>query len=255
MADDDEVLPDDDIEIGDGTEGEGTEGSDPAGGDDDTEGSTEQPGGEPGEDDGPRQGQRAREDERPVTRGGNRVQRAVEERNALREELAQLRRDQAADRAERAQQTQQYTDQQWAERWAVMTPEEKIDYVASQGEQRIRGLQSEMGRQTMLMRDQMAYEAKASVHPVYARYQNEVDRIHNDYAQRGQFIAREGILKQLLGERALATASGSTRKAQRQGQKKIEAQTTRPSSSKGDAASTRGKSGDSAEKRLAGVEI
>jgi hypothetical protein len=256
MADDDEVLPDDDIEISDGTEGEGTEGPDPGEGDDDAEGSTERADAPPRKDDGsPRVPAEGDDDQRPVSRGSARVQRAIEERNALREELAAIRREREADRQNQAAQQQQWTEQQWAERWAVMTPEEKIEYVAQQGEQRIRGLQSEMGMQARLMKDQMGYEARASVNPVYAKYQEEVERIHHDYAQRGQFIAREGILKQLLGERALASATGATRKAQKQGQKKIEAQTTRPTSSKGDAASTRGKSGDSAEKRLAGVEI
>jgi hypothetical protein len=254
MADDDEALPDEDIEHG--TEGEGTEGPDPGEGDDDAEGSTERADAPSGKDDGPSRVRTEGDDaEKPVTRGGNRFQRLSNDNSALREELAQIRRDREADRQNQAAQQQQWTEQQWAERWAVMTNEEKIEHIAAQGEQRIRGLQSEMGMQTKLMRDQMGYEAKASVNPVYAKYQDEVERVHSDYAQRGQFIAREGILKQLLGERALASASKDTRQGRKQGQKKIEAQTTRPSTSKGDAASTRGKSGDSAEKRLAGVEI
>src|SRR5262249_47273703 len=99
------------------------------------------------------------------------------------------------------------------------------------------------------------YDAKASVHPVYARHKDEVERQYNQFMAQGRFIPRETILKQMLGDRALASAGKLTSQARKQGQKKIEAQTTRPSSSKGDAASTRGKAGDTPEKRLAGVEI
>src|SRR5262249_27732940 len=104
-------------------------------------------------------------------------------------------------------------------------------------------------------KDENRYDAMSAVHPVYERYKDQVNQIHQQYAQQGQFIRRELILKNLLGEKALASASRDTGKARKQGQKKIEAQTTRPSSSKGDAASSRGRQGDTPEKRLAGVEI
>src|SRR5258707_13427969 len=105
MADDDEVLPDDEIEIGDGTEGEGAEGQDTGAGDEDSEVSAVSPDAPSEGDDGPQDGQ-PQGDGKPLSRGANRVQRAVEERNALREELAQIRRDKGPDRAPPAQHEQ-----------------------------------------------------------------------------------------------------------------------------------------------------
>src|SRR5262245_66636800 len=126
-----------------------------------------------------------------------------------------------------------------------MTPEEKFNELYYRGSQQLQQMQQQNAFQMGMLRDQMAYEAKASVKQVYARHKDEVERQYNEYAQQARYIPRETILKQMLGERALATAAKATGQARRQGQKKIEAQTTRPSSSKGDAASTRGKTGDS----------
>lgn len=252
MADDDEVLPDEPI-ADEGAGGEAPEGQGAGEGDDESPLSAERSDASSREDDGTPEPAEGRQE--PVTRGGGRVQRVVEERNALRDELAAMRAERQAQAAREAQQQQQWDEQAWQERWAVMTPEEKVNELYQRGTQQLQQIQQQNAFQMGMMRDQMAYEAKASVNPVYARYKDEVETQYNQYAQQGRFIPRETLLKQLLGEKALATATKATGQARKQGQKKIEAQTTRPSGGKGDATSTRGKAGDSAEKRLAGVEI
>jgi hypothetical protein len=254
MADDDEVVSDD-VAQDDGPEGEGAEGQDSGAGDDDGEVSAERTDAPSGEDDGPSHIRAEGDGEKPLSRGGNRFQRLSNDNAALREELAAARREREADRQARQAQEQNWTQQQWQERWNAMPPEEKIEAAWQQGQQQINNLQQQFGTQLQLMKDQTAYEAKATVNPVYARHKDEVEEQYQSYSQRGMHIPRETILKQMLGEKALASASRSTSTARRQGQKKIEAQTTRPTSNKGDAASSRGKQGDTAEKRLAGVEI
>lgn len=252
MADDDEVLPDEGTSD-DGAQGEGAEGQDTGAGDEDSEVSPVSSDAPPEGDDGPQDGQP--EGDRPVSRGANRFQRLSNDNAALREELAAARREREADRQRQVAQQQQWTEQQQQERWAVMTPEEKVEELRYWGQQQLQSLQQQNAFQMGLLRDQMQYDAKATVNPVYARHKVEVERQYQEHMQQGRHIPRETLLYQMLGRRAVETAATSTRKAKVQGQKKIEAQTTRPSSNKGDAASSRGKSGDSAEKRLAGVEI
>ncbi len=252
MADEDEVL--DDEPIGDGTEGEGAEGQDTGAGDEGSEVSAEQPDAQAAGDDGP-QAPSGDGEERPLSRGESRQQRLANELRQVREENARLARERQEERNRQAAQQAQWDQEQWNQRWAVMTPDEKVQTLYEQGQNWMAQTQQNMGLQMQVMRDQMAFDAKATVRPIYAKYKNEVEQIHNQYAARGQFIQREVILKQVIGERALATADKSTSQARKQGQKKIEAQTTRPSGSKGDTASQRGRSGDSPAKRLEGVEI
>jgi hypothetical protein len=255
MADEDEVANHGDDEIIDGAEGEGLEGQDPAGGDEGSEvpadGSDASSAGDDGLQDRRQEGDAGQH----VTRGGNRFQRLSNDNAALRDELAAMRRQRETEAARQTAQQQQWDQDQWNQRWSVMTPDEKVDYAVNWGQQQANELRNQMGAQVGLLKDQLAYDAKATINPVYAKYKDEVEDQYQQYWQQGRHIPRETLLYQMIGRKAVETAGSSTRRARAQGQKKIEAQTTRPSTSKGDAASTRGKAGDSAEKRLAGVEI
>ncbi len=248
MADDDEEVLDDENEPAEGQDAEGQDGDEQ---DDAAPEDAEQSGEEPGQDDGAP----GAEPERQVSRGGQRFQRLANDNAGLRQELEQLRRSREQEAQRAAQQQQQWDEQAWNDRLAVMTPEEQARAMWQRGQWELQQQQQRTNQQLFLMRDQLAFEAKATVNPVYARYQNEVERVFVERMQQGRGLAREDILRNILGERALSTANRSTTKARKQGQRRIEAQTTRPSNSRGDASSTRGKQGDSAEKRLAGIEI
>jgi hypothetical protein len=251
MAEDDV----DDIPLeDDGPQGEGTEGQDTGEGDEDGEVPAEQSDASSGEDDGPRKAAGDEED-RPLTRGGNRFQRLSNDNAGLREELAALRQQREEEARRSQQQQQQWDEQAWNDRWAVMTPEEKVQYAWERGRQELTQYQRQTNYQLALMKDQMSYEAKATVNPVYQRYAKEVEKVFNERLQQGRGMWREDILKNLLGEKAISSAGKSTMRAARVGNRKIEAQTTRPLNSRGDAASTRGRQGDTAERRLAGIEI
>ncbi len=109
---------------------------------------------------------------------------------------------------------------------------------------------------TQNLTDKAAFDAKATIHPTYQKYQGAVEEKFQELLGKGTPTDRETILKFMLGERALQAANPArARQARQAGQNRVAAQATRPGSAKGDAASQRGKVADSAEKRLAGQFI
>jgi len=240
-----------DAEVGTGQAGEDTTGPD------DTEG-VELEGGDAAEhpDDAEDDGQQEQVDGEPArkpSRGEARFQRLANETKAAREEAAATKRELQELRRITQQGNQQLTAEQEAARLAVMTPEERTEYRLAQMQRTMQGTLQQNALQTQLTMDQVAFDAKAAANPVYGKYKAEVEAKFNELLQAGRPTDRETILKFILGERALAGAGN--RKPAQQGQRRIAAQQTRPGSGKGDAASQRGKTPDSPEKRLAGQFI
>ncbi len=229
--------------------GSDTEGQDPGAGDDGSEVPAEHP------DDGEAPGQRGVDDEKP-SRGETRIQRLANEAKAAREEAAAARREADTLRRSQQQASQHLTEQQERERLALMTPEERTTYQLDRMQRTTQQQLREMEFRTQNLTDKAAFDAKATIHPTYQKYQEEVEDKFQDLLQKGTPTDRETILKFMLGERALQNASISKlRKAAQAGQNRVAAQSTKPTNAKGDAASQRGKAADGPEKRLAGVFI
>ena len=252
LGDDDEVNggPEVDEDIT-GTGGE-PEGSDAGGGDDGSEVSAEHPdgevpAGERGVDDG---------DGKAPTRGETRFQRLAYETKAGRAEAAEARREAAELRRSQAQASQHLTEQQERERLALMTPEERTGYQLDKMQRSTQQQLREMEFRTQNLTDKAAFDAKATIHPTYQRFQGAVEDKFQELLSKGTPTDRETILKFMLGEKALAAANPNrAKKAAQAGQNRVAAQATKPGSAKGDAASQRGKVADSAEKRLQGQFI
>ena len=235
------------------TTGQGTEGQDGDEGQlEDAELSAEQPddeeaAGEQGLDEAARQA---------PSRGETRIQRLANEAKAAREEAAEARREAAALRRSQEQASQHLTEQQERERLALMTPEERMGYVLDKSQRDTQRQLREMEFRTQNLTDKAAFDAKASIHPTYAKYQEPVEAKFQELLSKGTPTDRETILKFMLGERALQAAGPNGRsKAAKTGQSRVAAQTVKPGSAKGDTASQRAKAGDTPEKRLAGQYI
>jgi hypothetical protein len=102
--------------------------------------------------------------------------------------------------------------------------------------------------------DKNAFEAKATVHPIYAKYKDEVEKRFQEQLAKGQPVEREVIFKFMLGERSLEGALKAPRQA-RQAQRRVENERVAASSGRSDQASQRGRAGDTAESRLKDVLI
>lgn len=189
------------------------------------------------------------------SRSETRIQRLANETKQARDEAAALRR-QMAELQQRAQAgNQQLTDQQERERLALMTPEERMDYRIDKMQRQTQQQIAHAQFSSMDVADKAAYDAKASIHPTYARYADDVDRRLQELRAQGQNIPREQLLRWIIGDRALTTAPAARKKAQTEGKRRIEAQRVAPSNSKGDQANQRRKQGDTPESRLRDVLI
>ena len=244
------TIEGDDEEIVTGTESEGTEGSDAPERDDDSEVSAEHVDAEA--DDGESEQVDEKAGDKP-SRGENRFQRLANERAA---EKARADRAEAelieARRQSYARQTEQ-TEAQQREMLALMTPEERAEFRIKQMESRYERDRNQDRITTASLMDKTAFDAKATVNPVYARYKDEVESRFQDQLRQGRPVEREILLKVLLGEKALSGASNS--KPRKAAEKRVEGQRVASGSGKGDSPSNRGKAGETAESRLKGQYI
>lgn len=189
------------------------------------------------------------------SRGETRIQRLANEAKAAREEAAAARREAEQLRRSQEQASQHLTEQQERERLALMQPEERMAYALDKQNREMQRKLQEMEFRTQNLTDKAAFEAKASIHPTYQKFQADVEEKFQELLAKGTPTDRETILKFMLGERALAAANPNKNRAAKTGQNRLAAQTVKPGSAKGDAASQRAKAGDSPEKRLAGQFI
>ena len=241
----------DDEEVVTGTESEDTSGQDGGGGNDDSEVSPEHADEET--DDG-EQEVADEEAAKPPTRGEARFQRLANEAKAAREEAAAARQEAAAARREAAQRQEQQTEAQQREMLALMTPEERAEYRVNQMERRLTQQRQQDQFQISAMLDKNAFEAKSAVHPVYAKYKDLIEEQFQKQLALGRPVEREILLQNHLGKLALEGA-GKSGQAKRQASRRVESQRVSAGSGKGDAPSSRGKAGDTAENRLKDVYI
>ncbi len=243
------VEGDDEEQIIDGTEGEGAEGSDAAGRDDESEVPAEHADEEA--DDGE---QVAGDEGDKPSRGQTRFQRLANDAKAAREEAAAARREAQEARREVAARQEQQTEAQQREMLALMTPEERAEYRVNQMERRLTHERQQDRTQIAMMMDKGAYEAKAAVHPVYAKYKDVIEEQFAKQLAMGRPVEREILLQNHLGKLALEGA-GKSGQARRQASRRVESQKVPSGSGKGDSPSARGKTGDTPASRLKDVYI
>jgi hypothetical protein len=173
------------------------------------------------------------------------------ERQRIDREIADLR---AAERA-RQQQTQQESPEARAQRRALQDPMLNMQEDLRESEARTHNLLREQALQTQETQDKLLYNSILRDAPHLKRYDAEVEKIRLEQAANGVFVPREVLLDLAIGRAARAAAMKAAPKAKAAGAARIAAQQSRPAAARGDAASQRGKQGDSAEKRLENVPI
>lgn len=248
----------DDDEIVTGTEGEDTSGSDERGRDEESEVPAEHA--DDQEDDGQsdeqveQPPQRTEPPPRQQSRSETRFQRLTNERNELREQMAQQRREMEELRRAQAQRSAQETEEQRQTRRALMTPEERMQDDLTHMRAEFAAQQRQQHFQTQSYLDKTNYEAKAATNPIYAKYRDVVEEMFQRQLSLGRPVEREILLQNHLGKLALESASRSGGQ-RRQAKARVEQQRVPANSGKGDTQSQRGKAGDTAESRLKDVFI
>jgi hypothetical protein len=234
-----------------GGEGEGAESA----GSDEGEGA-EGTGDEP--DDEGEEGQVDEQPARRPSRAQSRIQSLTEtlktekaERQRIDRELADMRAEQRL----RQQQTQQETPEAKATRRALMDPMEVMREDLRESEQRTQQLLHQQAMQTQETNDKLTYNSILREAPHLKKYEAEVEKVRLEQVARGVFVPREVLLDLAIGRAARAAAVKAGAKPRQEGQRKINAQGSRPAAARGDAATQRGRQGDSVEKRLENVPI
>lgn len=200
-------------------------------------------------------------DEPRVGRRERRVQALRREAQEANERAAKFERElnEERQRARQPQQPQTETPEQEANRLALMTVDERVEYRLAKA-QRQNELQMNLLRfQHADATDKAAYEAKSAYDPRYKKYQPEVERLLAEERGRGNYgLPRETILFYVLGKKV---AENRTREKQRErGRENIRRQQARADSGRGDIPATRQRQGSGntladLERRLDGVNI
>lgn len=197
--------------------------------------------------------------ERPATRGDRQVATLRAERRRLADENARITRELDDMRRGRQQPVVQQaveTPQQRADRFALMSGEDRIrEEMREALDRNERNTQQLMG-QMLDQSDQASFTASAASNPLARKLGPEVERRLADLRSRGQNLPRNVVLTYLIGEKVLAQrAKEKPGASQRRRQ-----QDTRPARGGSDVGQSRQErrapgSADDYEKRFGDVPI
>lgn len=195
--------------------------------------------------DGDRQEQRAQQ----PSRGDRRFQTLSNDLRAERERTAELkgRLDQLLATQPRPQQGE--TPEARAQRRALLTAEERINEDLLEARQ-IHARDMQQLQFTITDgNDRAAYSAKATVDPLFKKWEPKVEAELATLRSQGMTAPREKIMYYLIGKAAVEGRQGTRETQRANGQRRIARQTTRPGNSGSDVAAQR-RQGSSLERRL-----
>jgi hypothetical protein len=201
-------------------------------------------------------------DDEPAQRKPSRAQSRIQtltrtlaeekaERQRIDRELADLR----AEQRQRQQAAQQESPTEKAARRALMSDVEIMREDLQESEKRTSALLHQQAIRQQEESDKLLYNSILRESPHLKKYEAEVEKVRKEQHERGVFVPREVLLDLAIGRAARAAATRAAPKAKKDGQRRIEGQTSRPAQARGDTATARGKQGDSPEKRLENVPI
>lgn len=193
----------------------------------------------------------------PVDGEPPRRSRAETRIQRLREEVAEAKRE-AADARRRTEEfaaSQRSavpageTQEQRAQRYALMTSDERVEARLSEATHEFNQRLGLMQFQSMEAGDKAAFKALCVGDPVAAKYSAEVESRLTEMRRQGQNVDRERLLTYIIGEKTRARARDAGEKAKKDGARRVERQTTRPANNRGDQPATRQPANDAAARR------
>lgn len=103
----------------------------------------------------------------------------------------------------------QETPQQRAERYALLSPEERAQEMVNEALARNRAETQQINAQLMDQADRSTFEARCASNPLFRKLQNDVERELQGLRQRGERpLPREVIATYLIGQRVVAQQAG-----------------------------------------------
>jgi len=151
-------------------------------------------------------------------------------------------------------QSQGETPEARAQRLALLTPEERITIELNDAKQGFaRDLQS-LRMATLDGNDRAAYQAKATVDPLYKKWSDQVEAELGTLRQQGMNVERERLMYYLIGKAAVEGRQQRGGRERQQAEQRVRRQQTRPANSGSDVQATR-RRGDNLERRLEDVQL
>lgn len=193
---------------------------------------------DPPEDDEPpaRQESRASRDVRQLRERAQAAESRAARADELEREIAQLRQPARVDPA--------IEEQRFQERIRDLPYEQQILEVRNRERalfgQQLQGMELRMAQSD----DRAAFSDLKRDNPVANRHSGEVEKRFKDFQSKGNFVSREIILKNLLGEIALERGPAAARRSGQQGRDRIAAERGRPGARRGDSPPAGGRRDD-----------
>jgi len=186
------------------------------------------------------------------TRGEQRQQRLANELREARQREADLNRRLDLALAARSPQPQQgESPEARAQRLALLTPEERITAELQEARREFSGELQRMRFSNQDGTDRAAFQAKATVDPLYKKWEPKVEAELTQLRQQGMNVERERLMYYLIGKAAVEARGASKGTQRAAGQQRVRQQTTRPGNSGSDvAAQRRPDRSNSLERRL-----
>jgi hypothetical protein len=195
---------------------------------------------------------RAAAESQQPSRGESRQRALANELREARQREADLnRRLDLLIQGQQPRQPQGETPEARANRLALMSPEERITAELNDAKQ---GFAREMLQTRLQLQessDKAAYQAKATVDPLYKKWEPKVEAELTELRKQGQNVDREKLMYYLIGKSAVEGRQAAKPGQRAEAQRRVSSQRTRPSNSGSDvSANRRSGGGNSLERRL-----
>lgn len=191
--------------------------------------------------------------DRQPSRGESRQQRLANELKEARQREADLNRrlDQVIAGQQQRTIPQGESPEARAQRLALLTPEERITAELQETKQVFAREMYQMRIDSQDASDRAAYQAKATVDPLYKKWESKVEAELSELRRQNMNVSRERLMYYLIGKNAVEGRSADKGKQRADAAGRVRRQQTRPGNSGSDvAASRRGDRNSSLERRL-----
>ena len=170
------------------------------------------------------------------SRGESRFQRLANTAKEAREEAATARRELQEFKASQRQAVQQETPEQEAQRLALMTPEERLEFKLDKSERRNQQNMQAMAFQMQDGTDKSAFTALCTSDQTAARYRDRVEAKLAEIRSQGQNVNREALLDFLVGQDVRKKGGAARDRQAKDGERRIQRQKVAPGNNRGDSA-------------------
>lgn len=172
--------------------------------------------------------------EKPRSRAAERISRLSNEAREAKEEASRVRRELEEFKAAQRQTAQQESPEQAAQRLALMTPEERLEYKLDQAERRNQQTMQAMSFQMQDTSDKAAFSSLCATDAIASRYADRVETKLREIRAAGQNVNREALLDFMVGQDIRSKGGAARAKQQKEGNRRIERQGVKPTNSRGD---------------------